>query len=587
MKHAEDAAEQLKQSVDQARSAIRAGLERQLQDAALDEPGRDVDVDDGHASALSITEFMTDGSLPRLCEQLSVLAGTSVAVHDSSGALVRASVGDPPWVISRADAPRTEELSIGIVAGDVSIGSFRLGASASRHLIDAIELLSLAVGEVCDSVLERSQRVEEMRVLHRLTSLLAGASDTEEVLEKALDSALEVLDLDAGSIVLFDEGETHEDERGIKLKTSRGLSSEWLGDPRPLSHGREFDRRAAEGEVVVVRDLREDPRIIGLERVESERLVGFVTCAMIVQDRPIGAIRLYDREPRLLNKGEQRLVRSIAQQAGLAIEQARLLELQAEDRRIQRQLSLAGDVQRRMLPSTMPTIEPFDIAARYVPSFELGGDFYDAFAVGKKSDPHLGLVVGDVVGKGVAAALLMASVRSGLRAFADEVYDLDEIVARTNRALARDTLESEFATLWYGVADPKSLHLTYCAAGHEPPLIVRVPEHRAPTTADVDELATGGMAAGIDPSQRYQRGHFDLSRGDIVVCYTDGITDASNFEMKRFHKRRLIEALLTTLEAKPAASAAEVVEGVFWQIRQFVGLNKQSDDQTLLVMRVR
>ncbi|MEO1715721.1 MAG: GAF domain-containing SpoIIE family protein phosphatase [Planctomycetota bacterium] len=587
MKHAEDAAEELKQSVDQARSAIRAGLERQLQDAALDEPGRDVDVDDGRVSGLSITEFMTDGSLPRLCEQLSVLAGTSVAVHDSSGALVRASGGDPPWVISRADPPRTEELSIGITAGDVSIGSFRLGASASQHLIDAIELLSLAVGEVCDSVLERSQRVEEMRVLHRLTSLLAGASDTEEVLEKALDSALEVLDLDAGSIVLFDEGQTQEDERGIKLKTSRGLSAEWLGDPRPLSHGREFDRLAAEGEVVVVRDLREDPRIIGLDRVESERLVGFVTCAMVFQDRPIGAIRLYDREPRLLNKGEQRLVRSIAQQAGLAIEQARLLELQAEDRRIQRQLSLAGDVQRRMLPSTMPTVAPFDIAARYVPSFELGGDFYDVFPVGSKHEPHLGLAVGDVVGKGVAAALLMSSVRSSLRAFADEVYDLDEIVARTNRALARDTLESEFATLWYGVADPKSLHLTYCAAGHEPPLIVRVPEHRAPTTADVDELATGGMAAGIDPSQRYQRGHFDLSRGDIVVCYTDGITDASNFEMKRFHKRRLIDAVLTTLDANPAASAAEVVEGVFWQIRQFVGLNKQADDQTLLVMRVR
>ncbi|MEL6499147.1 MAG: GAF domain-containing SpoIIE family protein phosphatase [Planctomycetota bacterium] len=585
MKDGTGSAEELKQSVDQARSAIRAGLEQQLRDDAIDRHGSGFD--DGAAGSLSITVFMSDGSLPRLCDQLSVLAGTRVSLHDASGDLVVVSKGDPPWCIEGSAAMQPGESSIPVIAGDAAIGSFRLGASASPSLAEAIELLSLAVGEVCDSVLERSQRVEEMRVLHRLTSLLAGASDVEEILEKALDSALEVLDLDAGSIVLFEEGQTHEDESGIRLKTSRGLSAEWLGDPRPLSHGREFDRRAAEGEVVVVRDLREDPRIIGLDRVESERLVGFVTCAMVFQDRPIGAIRLYDREPRLLNKGEQRLVRSIAQQAGLAIEQARLLELQAEDRRIQRQLSLARDVQRRMLPSTMPTIEPFDIAARYVPSFELGGDFYDVFPVGSKESPHLGLAVGDVVGKGVAAALLMSSVRSSLRAFADEVYDLDEIVARTNRALARDTLESEFATLWYGVADPKSLHLTYCAAGHEPPLIVRVPEHRAPTTADVDELATGGMAAGIDPSQRYQRGHFDLSRGDIVVCYTDGITDASNFEMKRFHKRRLIDALLTTLETNPDASAAEVVEGVFWQIRQYVGLSKQADDQTLLVMRVR
>ena len=565
-----ETADELRRSVERARLEIRRGLEH---------PG-------SRAEALSIASFMSDGSLPRLCEQLSLLSGTRVALHDAGGSLIEASPGDPPWTVSPAPAAASGVVVVPIVAGDHAIGSFRAGARASVHLMDAIELLSLAVGEVCDSVLERSQRVDEMRVLHRLTSLLAGASDTEQVLSMALDSALELLDLDAGSIVLFDEGATEEDERGIRLKTSRGLSAEWLGDPRPLSEGREFDRRASSGEVVVVRDLRTDPRIIGLDRVESEGLVGFVTCAMVFQDRPIGAIRLYDREPRLLNKGEQRLVQSIAQQAGIAIEQARLLELQAEDRRLQRQLELAANVQRRMLPSRMPNVRPFDIAARYVPSFELGGDFYDAFAVGSVSDPHLGLVVGDVVGKGVAAALLMSSVRSSLRAFADEVYDLDEIVARTNRALARDTMESEFATLWYGVADPRSLHLTYCAAGHEPPLIVRVPPHRAPTTADVDELATGGMAAGIDPSQRYQRGHFDLSPGDIMVCYTDGITDASNFEMKRFGKRRLIDAVLTTLEANAQATAAEVVEGVFWQIRQFVGLSPQSDDQTLLVMRV-
>lgn len=560
----------LREAVEAARHAIRRGLERH----------------DTPETTNTITSFMTDGSLPRLCERLSALSGALVSLHDVDGARVEPSDGDPPWEVVPCPAPASGELAVPIVAGDKAIGSFRMASAAPADLIEALELLSFAVGEVCDSVLELGHRVDEMRVLYRLTSLLAGATDVEQVLSMALDSALEVLDLDAGSFVLFEEGVTEEDESGIRLKTSRGLSQEWLADPRPLSEHREFDRRASGGEVVVVRDLREDPRIIGLDRVESEGVVGFVTCAMVFRDQPIGAIRLYDREPRLLNKGEQRLVRSIAQQAGVAIEQARLLELQAEDRRIQRQLQLAGDIQRRMLPSRMPEVRPFDIAAKYVPSFELGGDFYDAFAVGKPGEPHLGLAVGDVVGKGVPAALLMSSVRSSLRAFADEVYDLDEIIARTNRALARDTMESEFATIWYGVADPRSLHLTYCAAGHEPPLIVRVPEHRAPTTADVDELATGGMAAGIDPSQRYQRGHFDLQRGDIMVCYTDGITDASDFEMKRFGKRRLIESLLETLEANPDSTAAEVVEGVFWRIRQFVGLSRQADDQTLLVMRV-
>jgi sigma-B regulation protein RsbU (phosphoserine phosphatase) len=540
----------------------------------------------GGVDAGSILSFMTDGSLPRLCERLSVLSGRRVTLHDADGSVVRSREGEPPFERSPW-SPEGAETVVPLVAGEREIGSLRTPAGAGEEVRSALRLLAGTVGEVCESVLELRHRVQEMGALHRLTAHLARATAVEEVLSIALDSALSVLELDAGSIVLFSEdGEPDEDERGVELKTSRGLSAEWLADPRPLSVGREFDRRARSGEIVVVEDLRADPRVLEPSRVVRESLVGFVTCAMLVQDRPIGAIRLYSRGPRLLDRAEQRLVRSFAQQAGLAVEQARLLDLQAEDRKLQRQLALAADVQRRMLPSAMPKIAPFDVAARCVPSSELGGDFYDAFPVGKKDAPHLGLVIGDVVGKGMAAALLMASVRSSLRAFADEVYDIDEIVGRTNRALARDTLESEFVTLWYGVVDPARRHLTYCAAGHEPPLLVRVPGHRAPTTADVDELSTGGMVIGIDPSQRYQRGHFDLTPGDVLVCYTDGITDVRDFEERRFGKRRLIEAVLSTLGETPGATAGQVLEGVFWRIRQFAGLRGRPDDQTLLVVRV-
>ncbi|MGP1273621.1 MAG: PP2C family protein-serine/threonine phosphatase [Phycisphaerales bacterium] len=543
----------------------------------------------------SVLAFMTDGWLPHLCESLSGIAGRPIALHDVTGLRVVAGDGDPPFRVVEGEpwARSPDAASVPIVVQGREIGSLRTpafepGDPSAAALLEAMRRLASGSAEVCEGALDLMHRVREMAVLYKLTSLLARATDAEEILRLALDSALDVLELDAGSIVLFrDEHSPADDERDVLLKTSRSLSDEWLADPRPLSVGREFDRRAAQGEVVVVEDLRADPRVLGQERVISEELVGFVTCAMLIQGRAIGAIRLYDREPRLLDAGEQRLVRSIAQQAGLAIEQSRLLELQAQDRRTQRQLQLAGAVQRRMLPTAMPRIEPFDVAARYVPSFDIGGDFYDAFPVGPGAAPHLGLAVGDVVGKGMPAALLMSSVRSSLRAFAQEVYDLDEIVARTNRALTRDTEESEFVTLWYGVADPDTLHLTYCTAGHDSPLVIRVPEHRPPTHADIDRLATGGMVIGIDPSQRYQRGHFDLAPGDVLVAYTDGITDARDFQDNRFGKRRLADTLLRILTEQPNASAADIVEGVFWAIRQFAGLSVRQDDQTLLVMRTR
>jgi len=535
----------------------------------------------------SIVQFLTDGSLPRLCADLGALARVRITLHDEAGCEIIAGDGDTPFAIAQDSTPASKDtLSVPIEVDEMHIGELRVTRGAPERLIACVRHLATTVAEVCDHDMELRHRVRELELLYRLSEHLARATDVQEVLQIALDSALDVLDLDAGSVVLFNENrQITSDEQGIELIASRKLSKEWLEDPRPLSINRQFDRRAISGEIVTVEDLRDDDRVMAPERLANEKIVGFVTVGIIFQNTPIGAIRLYDFEPRLLDSSEQRLVRSIAQQAAVSIEQAKLLQLQARDRRIGRQLKLASEIQLRMMPTTMPVMPGLDIAGRYTPSLELGGDFYDVFKVGVTSKPNLGLVIGDVVGKGVPAALLMASVRSSVRAYAQDVYDIDEIVSRTNKSLCRDTLESEFVTLWYGVIDPETLHLTYCGAGHEPPMIISVPRDRPPTMADLVELSTGGMVIGVDPAQRYQRGHFDLQRGDVLICYTDGMTDVQNFEENRFGKRRLQYAIIETLAEAPTATPEEIIEGIFWRIRQFAGLSKQPDDQTLLVVR--
>jgi len=194
--------------------------------------------------------------------------------------------------------------------------------------------------------------------------------------------------------------------------------------------------------------------------------------------------------------------------------------------------------------------------------------------------------VGDVVGKGIAAALLMSALRASLRAHVQELYDIDEIVSRVNQALYRDTREEEFASLWYGVIDPARLRLTYCSAGHEPTLVIRVPKNRAPTNADIDELTVGGMVVGIEPTQRYQRAVFDLKPRDVLIAYTDGLPDTRNFQGERFGKKRLRAAVLHILAAEPDASAARIVEQILWHLRQFAGLTPRPDDTTILAVRV-
>ncbi|MFM9994990.1 MAG: PP2C family protein-serine/threonine phosphatase [Phycisphaerales bacterium] len=545
---------------------------------------------------LSITGFLTDGSLPAMCDELTRLTGVGVALLDHAGHRVTRAAGPVPWSVAEHPEhahPAPGLFSVPIEADGTAIGSLRvepgtprLGGDAPRASLEGtVRLLAETAGGFCRQDLELRHRVKEIKALARLSSLLARATDVRAVLDIALESALDVLALDAGSIVLFDkdEGVRAENEDDLVLLASRNLSREWLDCPSPASKGRLFDRLALKGEIVVSEDLRADDRVLIPDLVRSEGLRGFINCGLLFQDKPIGVIRLYARTPRTFGEADRRLLRSIAHQAAVAVEQARLLKVREQDDRMQRQLQLARDVQRRMLPRRIPVVPRLDVGAKYEPSFALGGDFYDLFELAE----NLGIAIGDVVGKGIAAALLMSAVRASLRAHVQDLYHLDDAIQRVNVAMTRDLLDNEFATLWYGVVEPAKLRLTYCSAGHEPPFIVRIPPDRPPGPAEVDELSIGGMAVGIDPTQRYQRGTYDLHPRDVLVAYTDGITDALDFSGRRYGKPRLRQAVLALLASEPEASSARVIEHVFWELRQHTGVLQRPDDQTIVVLRVK
>lgn len=547
---------------------------------------------------LSITDFLTDGSLASLCEELTRLVGVPVNLFDVRGRLV--APGERPGTWSVREAP--EALEGGpdparavplIVAGDrigwlvIGSGVPRLDPAQARPALErVVRLLASTASELCEEEMELRHRIKEVSSLYKLTSMLARAADIGRVLNVVLDSAIDVLELDAGSVVLMKEdadgGISASTEEDLALMASRGLSRDWLESPLPLSRDRLFDRLAFEGEIVTVEDLRGDPRVLIADRAEREGLRAFINAGMIFHNKPVGVIRLYSRTPRRFGEAEKGLLRSFAQQAAVAVEQARLLRFQQEEQRVQRQLELAADVQRRMMPRAVPSAPGLDIAARYTPSFELGGDFYDFIEL----NGHLGLAVGDVVGKGIAAALLMSAVRASLRAHAEETYDLDEIVGKVNIALCRDTLDREFASLWYGVIDPHQLQLTYCSAGHEPTYVIRYHKSRPPTDKDIEELGVGGMVVGINPQEKYQRAVCKLNPGDVIVAYTDGVGDAQNFSNEKFTRRRLRATLIKALTQQPDATAAQIVEAVQWELRQFIGLRDRTDDQTLAVVRV-
>ncbi|MBO6512960.1 MAG: SpoIIE family protein phosphatase [Phycisphaerales bacterium] len=542
-----------------------------------------------HSSEGSLRDYWTDGSVARLCATLSELTGVVVELRDERGIVL-----DPDQdaeFFGGAIKPIEDGAEVfpvrlgsegGAVIGSVVIGS---GGDIARPMLDRMgSLLASMVAEMTSDVSELRLRVKEIEVLYKLNALLVSGGRVDETLELALESGLDTLDLDAGAIMLLpedSEGLTKVDKEDELVRSaSIGLSESWLSSPMPLSEGREIDRASLAGKVTVVEDLLEDERILARDQVEREGLRSFLGTGMVFDGHPIGVIRLYSRSVRKFSGAERRLIRSIGQSAAMAVEQARLIKMKARERRTQRSLKIAATVQKRMMPDTLPAVEQLDIAARFRPSFQIAGDFYDVFEVRDK----VGILVGDVVGKGVVAGLLMSAVRATLRAYAELSDDLSRVMARTNEALHRDTTVSEFATIWYGVFDPETNELCYVTAGHEPPVVLTQREdgrwsHR---------MLTGiGLVAGVQDNEEYVMERVVLEKDQVVVAYTDGMMDALDFTGERFGRQRLISAVVETLNEEPDASAERVIERIFWHLRQFTGLQPQTDDETIVVMRAR
>ncbi|WP_428387918.1 SpoIIE family protein phosphatase [Mucisphaera sp.] len=537
----------------------------------------------------TLLAYFDRNTLQQLQDSLTAAIGLHARFADTAGrALTEAT---DPAKRAQSDALLGELLTgdgedDGIFRATISAGNVRLGTIElqaeqafdidgkatcekpdARKLAVGIELLHLianSLTRLCEQEIQSRQRVEELAVLYRISTILSGQRDLRLVLDLAARSVGEVMDARAVSIRLLDE-----ERQALDTRASYRLSPAYLEKGAlDVEHSPIFTKALA-GEPVYVADMGTDPRVLYPEEARAEGLVSMLCVGIAYQGKAIGTVQVFTGKKRRFTEFESDLIVALAQILGAAIENARLDEERREKEKLVHQLHLAGSVQRRMLPQRKPDFPGLDIAARYIPSYELAGDFYDFLRL----EDNLGIVIGDVVGKGVAASLLMASVRASLRAYAQDLYDIDEIMSRVNRALTRDTLDSEFATLFYGVIDPRTLRLTYCNAGHEPPLLRR--------NGRLHKLEAGGLVVGVEREVPYDKGLWDLEPGDLLVLVTDGVTEAQSFDGEQFGRERLYAALL---EAE--GNAEKIMNHLLWQVRRFTGIRRANDDTTLVVVRV-
>ncbi len=280
---------------------------------------------------------------------------------------------------------------------------------------------------------------------------------------------------------------------------------------------------------------------------------------------------------------DKKLFRSYAGQFALMLENARLTDRVVEQETFRRDVALAAEVQQRLLPQISPQTETSSLDAFSLPVRIVGGDYYDFLDVG----PHrIGIALADVAGKGIAAALIMAVIHASLRIIAAEKnISLPELAARMNAFLHRSTGASSYATFFYAQVDENSMQLRYVNAGHNPPYLVRTLAMPRATCegAPIEELAIGGMIIGMFPSAGYEEAVVDLKPGDVLLVFTDGVTEALNVAGEEFGEERL-QALIRRVAH---LAVAEIKASISHELRAWIGAAPQHDDLTFVVMKVR
>jgi serine phosphatase RsbU (regulator of sigma subunit) len=454
-----------------------------------------------------------------------------------------------------------------LAAGD----TIRLGRVGSVELVFSPDAESSALRNTASEVGDLRQMAA---VLSGLRALGSGRV-LDEVLTLVMDSAIEVTKAERGFVMLADQKDT------LEFKIARARGGVTLSGKSFATSSKIPREVFSTGVSRMVADLL-DGNVAGDHGGTIAVGIRHVQCVPLRVSEPgadssiatkvIGVLYLDGRERNTMTSGSTAAsLEAFATQAALAIESARLYAESAEKARSDRDLRIAADIQRALLPEPRHERSTCDLAAVSLPSRTVGGDFFDYLDI---NESDFGFALGDVSGKGTPAALLAAVVQSNFAAQAPVSTDPADTMARINKALLRRAIDARFSTMCYGVVSPDG-RFSYCNAGQEPPLVIQ--------RDGVRWLETGGPVVGLLSVATYEYETLTLSPGDIVVIVSDGVTEARSTDNDEFGRERLLEAV----ERCHGLKSDVVLDLLLSAVNRFAAGAPQADDITALVLRYK
>ncbi len=437
-------------------------------------------------------------------------------------------------------------------------------ASAGRTTSGLLEAIEDARTQ-SDETSRVAQQSDLLALISKISVALLDTATLNETLDQIVSMVFQAVPADRSMIMM-------RDEKSPDLKVAVARLRDRAGEVGEIRISRSvIDEVVANGKSVLTSDAQADPRFMGgtvmLQGVRSVLAVplgvGEKVFGIIYADSPLADGRFTEDHLKVLT--------TLASVAAIRVQNARLMEQQIERIRLDHELQLASEIQQRFQPASAPQVAGYELQGISFPCYEIGGDYYDFIQL---DNGKLVVALGDVSGKGPAAALLMSSLHAAVHAHADTNNSLVKTISAVNRYLVDSIPANRFVTLFYAELDPKNGSLAFLNAGHNPPLII----HAGGT---MEQLAAGGLPLGIMSNADFREGKTRLHPGDVLVIYSDGVSESVNPKGEEFGPTRLYEVVARNLDA----SAAGIRDRIESALTKFCQGTPAADDITLVICK--
>ena len=431
-------------------------------------------------------------------------------------------------------------------------------------------LLTKAI-ETRDVVNETIERYREINLLYHIGETIGTCLDPEQIPQLILQEAKRCIQVEAGTVLLIPENlpKNIDGSSGLKVKASIGA----------INHLKTLQQTSQQIVDKVV-DTKQpaisiNPFIPQHFEEVKDLFSGILCVPLLAGERTLGAIVLGRlSEKTIFTAGDMKLLMALAGQASIALETIRLHLGEIKKQRLEEELAISRQIQLSLLPDAPPSVPEWEFAALYQAAHQIGGDLYDFIQLPEQPN-KLGLVIADVAGKGIPAALFMAFCRTIIRMEAMTDNSPVRVMERTNQLIIQDSRSHLFLTAFYAILDLQNGKLVYANGGHDPPFWFRAKKR------ECQELISHSKLLGLFNNIYLEERQIMIAPGDILVFYTDGITEARNSHGEFFGEERLESSIIANNEA----SAQDILQNILYATNEFIGNARQSDDFTLFVIK--